>query len=278
MTVTHTPAPTITLNNGIEMPSIGLGLFKVEDGALADIIGAALSADVRMFDTAPMYGNERALGNALRASMVSRGEVFVITKISNDDHGYARALSAFEASLARLGTDYVDQVLIHWPLPGRGLYIDTWRALVDVAASGRARSIGVCNFDVDQIDALINATSIVPSINQVELHPLLQQRNLLQRMGELGTVVQAWAPLARGQVLEHPVVVRLARFHQVTPAQIVLRWHVQTGVVPIPKSSRLERIAANADVFHFRLSESDMQAMSTLNVGHRTGPSSDVIR
>lgn len=276
MTVTHTP--TITLNNGIEMPSIGLGLFKVEGDALADIIGAALSAEVRMFDTAPMYGNEYALGKALRATAVSRGEIFVTTKISNDDHGYARALSAFEASLARLGTDYVDQVLIHWPLPGRGLYVDTWRALVDVAASGRARSIGVCNFDIDQVDALIDATSVVPSINQVELHPLLQQRNLLQRMGELGTVVQAWAPLARGEVLEHPVVVRLARNHQVSPAQIVLRWHVQTGVVPIPKSSRVERITANADVFHFRLTESDMQAMSTVDIGRRTGPSSDDLR
>lgn len=273
MTVTQTP--TITLNNGIEMPAIGLGLFKAADEALGDIVGAALSTGVRMFDTAPMYGNESALGEALRSSAVPRSDVFVTTKISNDDHGYARTMSAFEASLARLGMDYVDQVLVHWPVPGRGHYIDTWKALVDVAASGRARSIGVCNFDGDQVDALIEATSVAPAINQVELHPLLQQRQLRQRMGTLGTAIQAWAPLARGEILDHPVVATLAHTHELTPAQIVLRWHVQCGVVPIPKSSHAHRIAANVDVFDFQLTEADMQALATVDAGHRTGPSSD---
>jgi len=276
--MTTTQIPAVTLNNGVSMPALGFGLFKVDDDAIAGVVETALTAGYRLFDTAPMYGNEKSLGDALHSSGLDRREFFVTTKISNDDQGYGNTLAAFETSLQLLGMDYVDQVLIHWPVPNRGLYAETWAALSEVLSSGRARSIGVCNFDAAQLSVLIEATSVVPSVNQIEIHPLLQQPELLAHMRTLGITAQAWAPLARGELLENPVVEALARNHGVTPAQIVLRWHVQSGVVPIPKSSSAKRITANADVFEFELSVEDMARLTELNIDHRTGPHSDDVR
>lgn len=273
-----TRIPSTRSSDGIDMPILGLGLYEVQGDALGDIVDTALSAGYRMFDTAPMYDNERALGDALGACAVDRDTLFVTTKISNEDQGYEKTMSAFEASVNRLGMSYVDQVLVHWPVPERGLFVDTWRALVDILDTGRARSIGVCNFDGEQIDALIRATSVVPAVNQIEVHPLLQQRAFVRHLGELGIRVQAWAPLARGELSENPIVAKLARTHGVTSAQIVLRWHVQSGTIPIPKSSRPERIAMNANVFDFELTDEQMQAMIALDIGRRTGPCSDDVR
>ncbi|MBS3694134.1 aldo/keto reductase [Rhodococcus qingshengii] len=270
--------PTVTLNNGAVMPALGFGLYKVDDDALPYVVETALAAGYRLFDTAPMYGNERGLGNALRTSGIDRSELFVTTKISNEDQGYSATLAAVEASLERLGMGYVDQVLIHWPVPNRGLYVETWQALTEVLGAGRARSIGVCNFDASQIDTLVEATSVVPAVNQIELHPLMQQHTLRREMNASGVRVQAWAPLARGQLVDNPVVVALARRHGVSPAQIVVRWHVQIGAVPIPKSSDPGRIRLNANVFEFNLDEADMAALTDLNADRRTGPHSDDVR
>ncbi|MGA5647904.1 aldo/keto reductase [Streptomyces seoulensis] len=269
--------PDITLNNGVRMPQLGFGVFQVPDDETAEAVGHALRAGYRSIDTAAIYGNERGVGRAIAESGIARDELFVTTKLWNDDQGYDSTLTAFDASLDRLGLDHVDLYLIHWPTPARDRYLDTWRALERILAEGRARAIGVSNFQVPHLRRLLEHSGIVPAVNQVELHPALQQAELRAFHAEHGIATEAWSPLAQGAVLGDEAIVSAARAHGVTPAQVVIRWHLQTGNIVIPKSVTPERIRQNLDVFGFRLSDAELDAIAALDRGLRTGPDPDTL-
>ncbi|GCE40082.1 oxidoreductase of aldo/keto reductase family, subgroup 1 [Rhodococcus wratislaviensis] len=270
-----TTIPSVTLSNGVVMPAIGFGVFQIPDDAMDATVRHALAAGYRAFDTAPMYGNERSLGRALTDSGVPREELFVTTKVSNEDQGYQSTLDAVEKSVARLGLDYVDLCLIHWPAPARGTYLDTWRALEQLHAAGLVRAIGVSNFQADHLDRLLEVAAVRPMVNQIEIHPLLPQQSMVELHRSLGIHTQAWAPLARGRLQENPVLTELARRHDVSLAQLVLRWHLQRGTVPLPKSSSPERMRANIDVFDFALDADEVAQISALDRNERTGPHPD---
>ncbi|QYB00894.1 aldo/keto reductase [Rhodococcus sp. USK10] len=270
-----TTIPSVTLSNGVVMPAIGFGVFQIPDDATDATVRHALAAGYRAFDTAPMYGNERSLGRALTDSGVPREELFVTTKVSNEDQGYQSTLDAVEKSVARLGLDYVDLCLIHWPAPARGTYLDTWRALEQLHAAGLVRAIGVSNFQADHLDRLLEVAAVRPMVNQIEIHPLLPQQSMVELHRSLGIHTQAWAPLARGRLQENPVLTELARRHDVSLAQLVLRWHLQRGTVPLPKSSSPERMRANIDVFDFALDADEVAQISALDRNERTGPHPD---
>ncbi len=258
------------LNNGLKMPWLGFGVFKVPDGEVVEqAIGQALKTGYRSLDTAAIYGNERGVGRAMRESGVPREDIFLTTKVWNDDQRSQRTMAAFEESLERLGTDYVDLYLIHWPVKGR--YKETWKVLEEIYRSGRARAIGVSNFLVNHLEDLLADAEIVPAVDQVEFHPRLLQPDLLKFCREHGIQVEAWSPLAQGQVVSEPRVQALAAKYQKTPAQIVLRWDLQHEVVTIPKSIHAERIAENAGIFDFELSQEDMDALDALDAGRRVG-------
>jgi diketogulonate reductase-like aldo/keto reductase len=208
----------------------------------------------------------------VHASGLEREEVFVTTKCFNDDHGYEEARHAFKASLDRLGLEYVDLYLIHWPVPSRDKYVDTWRAFIELQSEGLVRSIGVSNFHQPHLERLISETGVTPSVNQIELHPLFQQTGLRREHEELGVLTEAWSPLAQGQVLDDPSLAEIAQAHEKTPGQVVIRWHLQLGNVVIPKSVTQERIEQNLDVFDFELSEAEMEAIEALESGERIGP------
>ncbi|GAA5609337.1 aldo/keto reductase [Streptomyces platensis] len=263
--------PAVTLNNGVTMPQLGFGAFQVGEKEIA----TALENGYRSIDTASAYGNESDVGRALRSSGIARDEVFVTTKVWNTDQGYGSTLAAFDASLARLRLDYVDLYLVHWPAPARNTYLDTWRALEKIHADGRARAIGVSNFRPADLLHLLDAGGTVPAVNQIELHPHLQQAELRAFHARHGIVTEAWGPLARGGLLRHPAIVPLAGRLGRTPAQVVLRWHLQLGNVAIPKSATPERIRQNLDVFDFELTDADMAAIAALDNGTRTGPDPD---
>lgn len=263
--------PLIPLNDGRAIPQIGLGVYKIGDAEAARAVGTALEAGYRHIDTATLYANERGVGEGIRASGIPREQVFVTTKVWNDDHGYDETLEAFDRSLELLGTDYIDLYLVHWPIPSRDRYVDTYRALERLQQEGRARSIGVSNFAIEHLERLGAETGVVPAVNQVELHPRLPQEELRAFDSAHGIVTEAWSPLARGRLLEEPLLARLAARHGVSPAQIVLRWHVQNGVVVIPKSVTPERIRANIDVFGFELDAEDLAGIASLATGERTG-------
>ncbi len=266
----------IRFNNGVQAPQLGFGVFRVGDDQAVDVVTAALQAGYRSIDTAAGYFNERGVGQALARSGIPREELFVTTKLINDEHGHDRALRAFDASLDLLGLDYVDLYLIHWPIPHRDLYVETWRALEKIHADGRARSIGVSNFQIPHLRRLFDETDVVPAANQIELHPYLVQANLRAFHAEHGIVTEAWSPLAKGgDLLADLVVTALAEKYARTPAQIVLRWHIQLGNMVIPKSATPARIAENIDVFDFELDPDDIAAVSDLDRGHRTGPNPD---
>jgi 2,5-diketo-D-gluconate reductase A len=267
--------PSVALNDGREMPQVGFGVFKVPADETAEAVTTALQAGYRAIDTAAAYRNEAAVGEAIRASGLASEDVFVTTKVWSNDQGAERTRTAFAASLERLGLDHVDLYLIHWPAAERGLYSETWRTLVEFRDDGRARSIGVSNFHPDHLRRIVDDSGVVPAVNQIELHPRLQQRKLRRLHAELGIVTEAWAPLARGHVLDDPAVTALAGKHERTPAQIVLRWHVQLGNVVIPKSVTPERIRANIDLFGFELDDGDMRSLEALDAGERTGPHPD---
>jgi 2,5-diketo-D-gluconate reductase A len=267
--------PQIDLNDGRRIPQVGFGVFQVPPEETAQAVTLALQSGYRAIDTAAAYRNERAVGEAIRSSGLDRDEVFVTTKVWSDDHGAERTRAAFEASLERLGLDEVDLYLIHWPVPARGLYVETWRTLTELHADGRARSIGVSNFQPDHLRAIIEDSGVAPAVNQIELHPRLQQAQLRRVHAEHRIVTEAWSPLARGGVLDDPVITRLAERHDRTPAQIVLRWHVQLGNVVIPKSVTPERIRANIDVFDFALDDDEVRSIEALDSGERTGPHPD---
>ncbi|MER7409852.1 MULTISPECIES: aldo/keto reductase [Streptomyces] len=270
-----TSVPNVTLNNGSAMPQLGFGVFQVPDDETTAAVAAALEAGYRSIDTAAAYGNERGVGRAVADSGVPREELFLTTKLWNDDHGHDRAAAAFDASLDKLGLDHVDLYLIHWPLPARDLYVETYRALEEILAGGRTRAIGVSNFQVPHLRRLIDETGIVPAVNQIELHPGLQQKELRAFHAEHGIATEAWSPLAQGAVLGDEAVVRIAEAHGVTPAQAVLRWHLQLGNIVIPKSVTPARIRQNLDVFGFELSDAEMDAVAGLDRGLRTGPDPD---
>ncbi|MGW9112898.1 aldo/keto reductase [Microbacterium sp. NPDC055683] len=269
--MTTLPVPAIPLPDGRTIPQLGLGVYKIPDDEAAACVRTALDAGYRHIDTAALYANERGVGEGLRSSGVPRGDVFVTTKVWNDDHGYDETLRAFDASLDRLGTDYVDLYLVHWPVPSRDRYVETYRALERLRADGRARSIGVSNFAIAHLDRLRAETEVVPAVNQIELHPLLPQHELRAYGAAHGIVTEAWSPLARGRLLDDPVLAAIARKHGRSTAQIVIRWHLQLGTVVIPKSVSPDRIRANADVFGFALDDDDLRAVAGLESGLRTG-------
>jgi diketogulonate reductase-like aldo/keto reductase len=265
--------PPIILNNGIEMPQLGFGVWQVPDDDAERAVTTALAAGYRSIDTAAIYGNEEGTGKALAASGVPREELFITTKLWNADQGYDATLRAFDTSLAKLGLDHVDLYLIHWPLPSRDTYVDTYRALEKLYADKRVRAIGVSNFLPEHLERLIAETSVIPAVNQIELHPHLQQHAARAFHAEQGIATEAWSPLGQGKgLLEVPAIVAIAQKHGRTPAQVVLRWHVQLGTIVIPKSVTPSRIKENIEVFDFSLDDEDLAAISALNEDRRIGP------
>lgn len=261
--------PTITLCPGLEMPVIGLGLYRCAPGEETQrAVTTALSVGYRRFDTAAMYGNEQDVGAAVRASGIERADVFVATKLQNSDHGYDAALRALEQSLARLGFEHVDLYLIHWPVPG--LRAETWRALLRLRAEGRCRAVGVCNYTERHLFELLETGEGAPALNQVELSPFLHQRGLLALCAAAGIQVEAYSPLTRARKLADPTVARVAVAHDRTPAQVLLRWSIQRGATVIPKSVTPEHLALNLRVFDFELTSDDMAALDGLDEGLRT--------
>jgi 2,5-diketo-D-gluconate reductase A len=264
--------PTLTLNNGVEIPQVGFGVFQVPDDETTVAVGQALAAGYRSIDTAAIYGNETGVGRAIAASGIARSDLFVTTKLWNSDQGYNSTLAGFDASLAKLGLDSVDLFLIHWPAPANDRYLDTWRALETLYADGRVRAIGVSNFLPDQLSRILDLGGTVPAVNQVELHPALQQREIQAFNAAHGIVTEAWSPLAQGAVLADPVIAAIAERVYRTPAQVVLRWHLQQGRVVIPKSVTASRIRENLDLFSFELTDADLVAIDSLERDGRTGP------
>ena len=263
---------SVTLNDGNSIPSVGFGVYKISPAETEQSVHTALAAGYRHIDTAALYDNEREVGRAVAASGLPRNEVYVVTKVWNSDQGYDSTLSAFEASIERLGLDFLDLYLIHWPLPAAGKFVETFRALAHLRDQGRIRSIGVSNFAPEHLEMLIDGTGIVPVINQVELHPRLSQPELREVHARLGIATEAWAPLGRGSLLAHPTVTEVARRCGKTPAQVLIRWHIQLGNIVIPKSVHPERIVGNFEVFDFELGTAEMAEISSLDDGARLGP------
>lgn len=267
-----TEVPVLALHDGVEIPQLGFGVFQIPPEETQEKVEEALGAGYRHVDTAAAYGNEAGVGAAIAASGVRREDVFVTTKLWNSEQGHDSALRAFDASLERLGTGHVDLYLIHWPQPGRDLFLDTWRAFERIQEEGGARSIGVSNFRVEDLERLEAEAEQRPTVNQIELHPRFQQAELRAWHAEHDVATEAWSPLAQGDLLEDGTIETIAAHHDRTPAQAILRWHLQVGNVVIPKSSNPERIRENFEVFDFTLSEDDMAALARLDTGERIGP------
>ena len=271
-----TQVPDIQLNNGVEIPQFGFGVFQVPPDETAETVRGALDAGYRHIDTARMYQNEEGVGQAIAASGLPRDELFITTKLNNDSHGYDTAQRAMDESLKKLGLEYVDLFLIHWPRPRENRYVETWKAFEKIASDGKARSIGVSNFTVAHLERLAAETGTVPAVNQVELHPRLVQTALRNYHVEHGIATEAWSPIAKGgDLLTDGTVKALAEKYGKTPAQVVLRWHLQLGNIVFPKSMKPERMRENIDVFDFDLSNDDMDAVSALDRNERTGPDPD---
>ncbi|GAA3159508.1 MULTISPECIES: aldo/keto reductase [Streptomyces] len=270
-----TGVPTVKLNNGVEIPQLGFGVFQVPDDETTAAVSSALEAGYRSIDTAAIYGNETGVGRALAASGLPREELFVTTKLWNDDQGYDATLRAFDASLAKLGLEYVDLYLIHWPTPARDRYRDSWRAIERLVIEKRVRAAGVSNFQPAHLERLMESSELVPAVNQVELHPGLQQRELRAFHAKHGIATEAWSPLAQGAVLKDEAVTAVAERTGKSPAQVVLRWHLQLGNIVIPKSVTPARIRQNLDVFDFTLTDEDMAAIAAGDRDLRTGPHPD---
>ncbi|MEB3101915.1 aldo/keto reductase [Ferviditalea candida] len=263
------------LSNGVKMPWLGLGVYKVEEGREVEhAVEQALAAGYRSIDTAALYGNEAGVGKAVGNSGISREELFVTTKVWNSRQGYESTLLAFEESRQKLGLEYIDLYLVHWPVQGK--YKDTWRALEKLHREGYIRAIGVSNFQIHHLKDLLSVCEVKPTVNQVELHPLLTQKELLKFCRQHDIQMEAWSPLMRGR-LDHPLLKELGEKYGKTPAQIVLRWDLQNGVVVIPKSVRAERIRENADIFDFELSSEDLTKLDGMNENRRFGPDPDHI-
>lgn len=265
---------TTKLHNGVEMPWFGLGVFKVKEGSeVIDSVKAALKNGYRSIDTAAVYQNEEGVGQGIRESGVPREEIFVTSKVWNSDQGYETTLQAYETSLKKLGLDYLDLYLIHWP--GKDKYKETWKALEKLYKDGRVRAIGVSNFHIHHLEELLKDAEIKPMVNQVEYHPHLAQRDLLAYCQREGIQLEAWSPLKQGQLLDEPTISEIAQKYGKSTAQVILRWDLQNNVVTIPKSIKEHRIIENADVFDFELSPEDMDRLNALNKDERTGPNPD---
>jgi 2,5-diketo-D-gluconate reductase A len=275
MTTQTTSVPYVDLNDGNRMARLGFGVFQVPAEDTAEAVAHALRTGYRLLDTAAAYGNEEGVRDAVQASGLDRGDVFITTKLFNTEHGRDKARKAFEQSLSKLGGEYIDLYLIHWPVPSRGLYVETWETLCALREEGRVRSIGVSNFQIDHVERIIDATDVVPTVNQVEFHPRLQQPELRRFHVERGIATEAWSPLGQGELLDDPVIEEIASEHDRTPAQVVLRWHIQLGNVVIPKSVTPSRIEENFHVFDFELGDEEMQRLSELDRGERIGPDPD---
>lgn len=269
-----TPAsvPSVTLNNGVEMPQLGFGVWQITPDERAEqAVLTAFDAGYRAVDTARIYTNEGGVGAALEASDLDRSDVFVTTKLWNNEQGYDSVLRAFDNSLAKLRTDYVDLYLIHWPVPFHNRYVETWRAFEKLYADGRIRAIGVSNFEPNHLRLLLDETDVVPAVNQIEFHPYLQQHELYELHRELGIATEAWSPLGQGTVLNDPVIGGIAERLGRTPAQVILRWQLQLGNIVVPKSATEARIRENIAVFDFALTDDDMKAMAAIHRGERVG-------
>lgn len=271
--------PSLQLNNGVDMPQFGLGVWQAsEGGEVEQAVSVALDAGYRLIDTAAIYGNETGVGNAIRSSGVAREEIFVTSKLWNDKHRYTDALLAFEQSLAKLGLDYLDLYLIHWPVPSNDMFSEAWRALEKLYADGRVRAIGVSNFKPAHLEKLLASGQTVPAVNQIELHPKMQQAETRTFCANRGIAIESYSPLMQGgEILQEPVIIQLAAMYKKTAAQVVLRWHIQQGLVAIPKSVTAGRIVENMDIFDFELSFEDMQLINSLNEDKRVAPDPDTI-
>jgi len=275
MTSATDRVPNVTLRPEVEIPQLGYGVFQVPSKETEEVVARALQVGYRHIDTAAAYKNEGPVGLAIHASGIPREEIFVTTKCFNDDHGKDKAKKAFKASLERLELEHIDLYLIHWPVPAHDLYVETWQAFVELQAEGLVRAIGVSNFQPEHLERIVAETGVVPAINQVELHPYFQQVGLRREHDELGIVTEAWSPLGQGLELEDSEIVAIAQAHGKTPAQAIIRWHLQLGNVVIPKSVTPERIQENFDVFDFELSDGEMEAIRELDAGRRIGPDPD---
>ncbi|MCJ8010666.1 aldo/keto reductase [Paenibacillus sp. KQZ6P-2] len=269
---------TTKLNNGMDMPWLGLGVFKVEEGSeLVEAVKAAIKHGYRSIDTAAIYGNESGVGQGIREAMEANGlrreDLFVTSKVWNSDQGYEETLAAYDASLSKLGLDYLDLYLIHWPVAGK--YKDTWRAMEKLYEEGRVKAIGVSNFQVHHLEDLLKDARVEPAVNQVEYHPYLTQRDLLRFTREHGIQLEAWSPLMQGELLNQPLLKEIAAKHGKSVAQVILRWDLQNGVVTIPKSTKEHRIIENASVFDFELTNDEMKRIDVLNQNRRVGPDPD---
>ncbi len=269
--------PTIALNDGNSIPQLGFGVFLVDPAETERIVTSALAAGYRHIDTAAAYKNEEGVGRAIANSGIARDELFITTKLWNGDQGTRSAHDAIDRSLANLGLEYVDLYLIHWPVPAQGRYVESWLALEQIKAAGKARSIGVSNFKEHHLDEVIDASSTVPSVNQIELHPRFAQRELRAYAAERNIAIESWGPLGQGKysLAELPEIAAAAEAHGVTPAQAVIRWHLQNGIIVFPKTNRAERMKENFDVFGFELSADEMAAIDSLDDGTRLGPDPD---
>ncbi|EIK97232.1 2,5-diketo-D-gluconic acid reductase [Pseudomonas sp. M47T1] len=271
-------APLITLNDGVQIPQLGLGVWQLDDAQAYESSKAALAAGYRHIDTAMIYGNEAGVGRAVAESDVPREQIFVTTKLWNADQGFDRTLRAFDASLERLGLETLDLYLIHWAIPKKGAYRDTWKAFVRLHQEGRVRSIGVSNFNAEHLGHIIDDTGVVPSVNQIEIHPDFNQAPLSQWCRDRGIVTESWSPLGQGgELLKLPLFAEIAQRHGKTPAHVILRWHLQNGHVVIPRSSNAQRIATNIDVFDFELSDQELEAIARLTQTGRLGPDPETI-
>ncbi|MBC3189606.1 aldo/keto reductase [Pseudonocardia sp. C8] len=268
--------PTIKLNDGREIPQLGFGVFQIEPGRTAEKVTAAFDVGYRHIDTAQMYGNEEGVGKAIADSGIPRDELWITTKLANDGHGREEAVRRLDESLTRLGLDHVDLYLIHWPRPHDDRYVETWQGFEDALASGKARSIGVSNFQIPHLERLARETSTVPAVNQIEFHPNLVQRELREYHQQHDIATEAWSPIGQGKgLLEAPELKELAATYGKTPAQVVLRWHIQLGNVVFPKSGDPGRIRENFEIFDFALSDADVAAIEKLDAGRRLGPDPD---
>ncbi|TFB46284.1 aldo/keto reductase [Cryobacterium tagatosivorans] len=271
-------APLVLLNNGLGIPQIGLGTWPLTDAEVAPAIVTAVEAGYRHLDTAVKYGNETGVGRGIRDSGIAREELFVTTKLNGAYQGDDKAIAGLDDSLARLGLDYIDLLLIHWPVPQRGLFVSTWQTFEALVASGKARSIGVSNFKPAHLDRLLAEAGIVPAVNQIELNPYVTRAEQREYNAAHGIVTESWSPLGQGtELLDEPLLGFLAEKYEKTPAQIVLRWHIELGLVAIPKSRTPERILQNIDVFDFTLDPTDVEALTALDQGPEAGVDSDVI-
>lgn len=261
--------PTRTLSDGIEVPAIGCGTFMMEDGEATAAVASAIDAGYRLIDTAVHYENEEAVGDAIQRSGISRDEIFVITKVPGRAHAFDQAIACAHESLARLGLEQLDMLLIHWPNPRLDLYVEAWRALIQLQSDGVVRSIGVANFCPEHLKRIIEETGVKPAINQIELHPYFNQEPMRTLHADLGIQTMAWAPIGKGLAFDEPVVAQVAVAHDVTPSQVILRWQLQLGTIPIPKSVNPERQRLNLDIFDFELTTNEMQAISKLGKSKR---------